>query len=212
MKKFENPEISFAAAHSQFETCWNNPSATRFELPAVDVKEVLSLHYVMNPQIDLTREMIWDMECKKAFDPSTYVPYVVSQAGIWGRRTLSDGCDHFLRWSTQKAWLSEQRGQVIESVFINHSSQKIVFLGVGAATSEDGGTIIAADYQPLVHVEHSAGGPEHKPHNLWRIVILTESEDDRYTRPFKDMMATGLLPGYLEIYIERDLNIELMRR
>jgi len=26
-------------------------------------------------------------------DPSTYVPYVISEAGVWGRRQLADGCD-----------------------------------------------------------------------------------------------------------------------
>jgi hypothetical protein len=85
-------------------------------------------------------------------------------------------------------------------------------IDVSEAASEDGETISAADFQPLVHVEHAAGGPEHKPHNLWRIVILTASEDDRYTRPFKDTVAAGLLPGYLEIYLQKDLGLKLRRR
>ncbi len=166
----------------------------------------------MAPQINLTRSMIWDMECKKALDPSTYVPYVISQAGLWGRRQLGDGCDHFIRWSTQKAWLSEQRGQVIESVFIDRSNQKIIFLGIAETRSEDGQTISAADYQPLVHVEHAAGGSEHNPYNLWKIVFLTDIKDDRYAQPFEDMTTAGILPGYLEIYIKKDINVELIRR
>jgi hypothetical protein len=209
---FEDVVKSAARAHREFERCWNDPNATGFELPLIGVNEALAKLYVMTPPINLTRSMIWDMECKKALDPSTYVPYVISEAGLLGRRRLSDGCDHFIRWLTQKAWLSERRGRVIESVFIDHSNQKIIFLGIAQTRSEDGQTITAADHQPLVHVEHAAGGPEHNPYNLWRIVFLTDSKDNRYTRPFEEMATAGFLPGYLEIYIEKDLNVELMRR
>lgn len=44
--------------------------------------------------------------------------------------------------------------------------QSIVFLGVATAISEDGQELAAADYQPLVHVEHSAGGSEDDLQNL----------------------------------------------
>jgi hypothetical protein len=210
--KFENAVTSAAGAHSEFEKCWRDPNATRFELPLIGVNEILSERYIMRPKINLTRSMIWDMACKKALDPATYVPYVISQAGLWGRSQLSDGCDHFIRWSIQKAWLSEQRGRVIESVFIDHANQKITFLGLAEARSEDGRTISAIDYQPLVHVEHAAGGSEVDPYNLWKIVFLTDIKDNRYTQPFEDMATASLLPGYLEIYIEKDLNVELIRR
>jgi hypothetical protein len=210
--KYESSMPSAASAQSEFEKCWRDPNATRFELPAADINELLSERYIMRPHINLTRAMIWDMECKKALDPVTYVPYVVSQAGFWGRRRLSDGCDHFMRWSIQKAWINEQQGRVIESIFIDHSSQRIIFLGMSETTSEDGQTMTAADYQPLVHVEHSAGGSERNPQHIWRIVVLTGSRDDRYIQPFKDMVAAGLLPGYLEIYLRRDLNLALTLR
>lgn len=210
--KFENVVESAARAHCEFERCWSDPNATRFELPVIGVNETLAKHYVMSPSINLTRSMVWDMECKKALDPPTYVPYVISQAGVFARRQLADGCDQFVRWSIQKAWLREQRGRVIESIFIDHSSQKIVFLGIAEAESEDGQTITAADYQPLVHVEHAAGGSEHDPYNLWRIVFLTDGHDERYTQPFEKMASTGFLPGYLEIYITKDLNVDLLRR
>jgi hypothetical protein len=210
--KFESSVSSAASAQSEFEKCWRDPNATQFELPVADVNNLLSERYIMSPHINLTRTMIWDMECKKALDPVKYVPYVVSQAGIWSRSQLSDGCDHFVRWSIQKAWVNERQGRIIESIFIDHSSQRIVFLGVSETTSEDGQIISAAHYQPLVHVEHSAGGSEENPQHIWRIVILTSNKDDRYIQPFKDMVAAGLLPGYLEIYLKRDLNVELTLR
>ena len=184
MTKLESEATSAASAHSEFERCWHDPNATRFELPLIGVNEILSGHYIMRPQINLTRSMIWDMECKKALDPSTYVPYVISQAGHSEPRQLSDGCDHFIRWSIQKAWIGEQRGRVIESVFIDHSNQKIIFLGIAEMSSEDGQTISAVDYQPLVHVEHAAGGSEHNLYNLWKIVFLTDIKDGRYSQPF----------------------------
>ncbi|RBP06302.1 hypothetical protein DFR50_13280 [Roseiarcus fermentans] len=210
--KFGNAFESAAQAQHQFETCWSDPNATRFELPLIGVNDILREHYIMKPDVNLTRSMIWDMECKKALDPSTYVPYVVSDAGLSGRRRLSDGCEHFVRWSTQKAWLGEQRGRVLESIFIDHANQRIVFLGIAEMKSADGRTVAAADYQPLVHVEHAAGGSEHNPYNLWRIVFLTAMKDERYIQPFEKMAMTGLLPGYLEIYIRKDLKVELMRR
>ena len=68
------------------------------------------------------------------------------------------------------------------------------------------------DFQPLFHVEHGVGGSIEEPLNLWRIVILTEEYDDRYTQPFKEMVRQGLLPGFLEIYIERRFRCELKRK
>lgn len=209
--RFESLVNSAACAQAEFERRWSDPNATRFELPVIGVNKVLSNRYVMKPQTNLTRSMIWDMQCKKALDPSTYVPYVISEAGLLRRRQLNDGCDHFIRWSTQKAWLNEQRGRVIESIFIDHSNQKIVFLGIPEARCEDGQTLVAADYQPLVHVEHAVGGSERNPYNLWRIVFITESQDERYTRPLVETAATGFLPGYLEIYIRKDLNVVLLQ-
>ena len=84
--KFETHWESAARAHSEFERCWKDPNTTRFELPEIGVNEMLAKRYDMKPQTNLTRSMIWDMECKKALDPSTYVPYVISEAGLLGRR------------------------------------------------------------------------------------------------------------------------------
>jgi hypothetical protein len=37
------------------------------------------------------------------------------------------------------------------------------------------------------------------------------SPDPRYCEPFKQMARAGLLPGFIEIYIERDLKLKLSR-
>jgi hypothetical protein len=156
--------------------------------------------------------MVWDMEMKKAGDPRTYIPYVVSSGHSWGRHNLEDGCERFFRSSIQIAWISQECGQVLEEVFINRSDRRIFFLGRTEMTTDKGERIYADDYQPLFHVEHAAGGSESEPLNIWRIVLLTESNDQRFTEPFRQMIKAGLLPGFLEIYIERDLGIALRRR
>jgi hypothetical protein len=118
-------------------------------------------------------------------------------------RTVVEG---FSRLSIQIAWISQERGQVLEDVFVNRNDRRIIFLGRPEMANDKGERIYADDYQPLFHVEHAAGGSELEPLNIWRIVILTENNDQRFSEPFKQMIKTGLLPGFLEIYIERDLH------
>src|SRR2546423_14684113 len=85
------PAIAFDSAEREYNEAWNAPSSTRFELPGIDVNKVLKQRYRLSPEQTLTRAMIWDMETRKAWDPLTYIPYVVSQARSWGRMTLRDG-------------------------------------------------------------------------------------------------------------------------
>ena len=90
-------------------------------------------------------------------------------------------------------------------------SRRILFLG-RETLQIDGGRLRASNFQPLFHVEHAAGGSVDDPLNLWRIVILTPEWDERYAEPFKEIAREGLLPGFLEIYIERKFHCELKRR
>lgn len=72
--KFENVLKTAARAHGEFERRWSDdPNATRFELPTIGVNKMLAERCVTRPQTNLTRSMIWDMECKKTLDPSTCV-------------------------------------------------------------------------------------------------------------------------------------------
>ena len=203
---------TFADAEAEFERAWADPRNTPFGMPGVDVNKVLAQRYTMNPPRPLTRSMVWDMELKKAWDPKTYIPYVVSSGRSWGRHEISGNCEHFFRTSAQIGWITEERGDVLEEVFVDRDSRRILFMGRRELTADAGETLIASDHQPLFHVEHSAGGSEESPLNLWRIVILTEEREPRFTEPFKAMVEAGLLPGFLEIYIERDLGIALARR
>jgi len=122
-------DIAFDSAEREFDEAWNASSSTRFELPPVDVNKVLKEKYRLSPEQPLTRAMIWDMETKKAWDPRTYIPYVVSQARSWGRTTLPDGSTRFCRSSLQRGWITPEQGLVLEDVFVSDATQTIYFLG-----------------------------------------------------------------------------------
>jgi hypothetical protein len=203
--------LSFDAAEREYHEAWGAPTSTRFELPPVDVNEVLKARYRVSPEQTLTRAMIWDMECKKAWDPLTYIPYVVSRARSWGRTTLRDGSSRFCRSSMQRGWITSEEGRVLEDVFVNDTKQTIYFLGRPRMFEESGKTLAASPFQPLFHVRHAVGGSEQAPLNLWSIVLLTNAPDPRYREPFEQMIRAGLLPGFIEIYIERDLKLNLRR-
>ena len=201
---------AYADALKEFEGAWNNPRFTQIELPAVQVNRVLKEKYTAVPAVNLSRSMVWDMETKKAWDPLTYIPYVVSEGGSWGRHRLAGEIERWSRSSIQGSWLNVGRGRVLEDVFVDHVRQKVLFMGRAQLLREDA-PIQADAYQPLFHVEHAAGGTETDPLNLWRIVILTEQKDERYRAPFDEMVRQGTLPGFLEIYIERELHVKLTR-
>jgi hypothetical protein len=203
--------ISFEAAEREYNEAWDAPSSTRFELPPVDVNKVLKERYRLSPQRTLTRAMIWDMETKKAWNPLAYIPYVVSQACSWGRTPLRDGSNRFYRSSLQRGWITPEEGLVLEEVFVSDSKQTIYFLGRPRMVEKSGKALVASPFQPLFHVRHAVSGSEQVPLNLWSIVLLTNTPDPRYCEPFELMARAGLLPGFIEIYIERDLELKLSR-
>jgi len=202
--------IAFDTAEREYNDAWNAPSSTQFKLSPVDVNKVLKERYRVSPEQTLTRAMIWDMETKKAWDPLTYIPYVVSQGRSWGRTTLRDG-SRFCRSSLQRGWITSEEGRVLEDVFVSAAKQTIYFLGRPQMVEESGNTLVASPFQPLFHVQHAVGGSEQAPLNLWSIVLLTAAPDPRYCEPFNQMARAGLLPGFIEIYIERDLKLKLSR-
>lgn len=203
---------TFAAAAEEFAQAWRNPRHTRITLPPVDVNKILAERYRMDKPTHITRGMVWDMELKKSWDPRTYISYVVSEGKSWGRHRNEDGSEHFCRFTIQRAWIDARSGSVLEDVYINHKEQRILFLGRSEMVAEGGERIRSEGFQPLFHVEHAAGGSDAAPLNMWRIVLLTESEDRRFMAPFEKMIRDDLLPGFLEIYIDRDLGVKLSRR
>jgi hypothetical protein len=205
-------DITFATAEREYDDAWTNPSNTRFELPAVNVNGVLRERYTATPEKNLTRAMIWDMETKKAWDPRSYIPYVVSEGHSWGMTTLGDGCRRFSRSSMQRGWIVPSEGRVLEDVFVSDTKQAIYFFGRARMSGESGSELEASSFQPVFHVRHAVGGSDDQPLNLWSIVLLTDAPDARYREPFEEMVRAGLLPGFIEIYIQRDLKLTLSRK
>jgi hypothetical protein len=203
---------TFASARQEYEQAWNNQAHTRFELPAVNVNKVLRDRYEMAPHLRLTRTMIWDMEAKKAWDPLSFIPYVVSEGGSWGRHGLHDGSSRFCRASMQKGWIRPDSSRVLEDVYVSDAEQAIFFLGRERMIAADGSELRASEFQPVFHVFHGVGGTEDEPLNLWSIVMMTDRNEPRYEEPFEDMARAGLLPGFIEIYIERNLGVTLKRK
>jgi hypothetical protein len=111
----------------------------------------------------------------------------------------------------QRGWITPEDGRVLEDVFVSDANRTIYFLGRRRMVEETGNTLLASPFQPLFHVRHAVGGAEQAPLNLWSIVLLTDAPDPRYCEPFEQMVRTGLLPGFIEIYIERDLKLKLSR-
>src|SRR2546429_9614087 len=161
--------IAFDRAEREYNDSWNAPSSTRFELPPVNSNKVLKERYRVSPEQHLTRAKIWDMETKKAWDPPTYIPYVVSQARSWGRTTLRDGSARFCRSSLQRGWITSEEGRVLEDVFVSDSKQTIYFLGRPQMLEESGNPLVASPFQSLFHVRHAVGGAEQAPSSLWSI-------------------------------------------
>ena len=71
----------------EFQRAWADPSNTRFELPPVDVNQVLVEHYRTSEPLTFTGTMLWDMEVRKAWRPDHYIPSVILEgsARAWGR-------------------------------------------------------------------------------------------------------------------------------
>ena len=199
---------------AEFERAWTDRGNTPIELPPVDVNRVLAEHYQTKEPLTFTRTMMWDMEVKKAFRPDLYIPSVVTGGSVrtWGRRAAIGGAESFVRCSEQRLRLEpSKRGLVLEQVFLDPARQSATFIGAAELLDEHGNLLRAGKGQPLFHVEHSARGEESRPLNRWRIVYLTERPKqeliDRFT-----LAEEARLREFFEVYIRRDLKIELIRR
>ncbi len=206
--------ISQLNHEGEFQRAWDDPSNTRFEMLPVDVNRVLAEHYRTSEPLTFTRTMLWDMEVRKAWRPDRYIPSVVQEgsAHAWGGRSAADGTESFVRSSQQGLWLEPaEYGLVLEPVCLNHTQQKVTFIGAAELPDRDGNTLRAGVQQPLFHVEHSVGGDESRPLNRWAIVHLTDRPDSRIVERFTLMANDVWLPEFIEIYIQSELNIKLAR-
>jgi hypothetical protein len=205
------PHASFTQAIEEYDRAWRHPQHTPIELEPLDVNAMLQQDYILSEPVRLTRSELWDAEAKKAWDPHRYIPDVVREGQSWGRTTLTKGDERFLRASQQRAWKGDPYGQILEEVYLSPREGKILFLGRAELVSEDGRALRAGRHQPLFHVEHSVGGTNTQPLNLWRIVHLTPEKDDALAQRQVTAMA-DVLRQFIAIYVERELGRKLTRR
>ena len=66
--------------------------------------------------------------------------------------------------------------------------------------------------QPIFHVEHSVGGTEADPLNLWRIVNLTEEPAPALVAAFDELANDRYLRVFVEVYLREVLGRDLVRR
>lgn len=193
-----------------FREAWDEPNATRYELPPIDVNEVLAARYELGRPLEFTRTMLWDMETRKARRPDLFIPYVVAAGSAASWDTGEDTID---RKSSQRLWLDrETYGLVLEHALLDHDNQIVTFIGDAELRGPDGTLLTATTAQPIFHVEHSVGGTESQPLNLWRIVHLTDAPDSRLTAVFDRLATIPWLPEFVEIYIRDVLGIAITRR
>lgn len=202
-----------SSAEKEFERAWNNPKYTQIRLNDIDINKVLSHYYETSSPVKFTRKMLWDMESKKAWDPKSYIPYVVREGKSWGKEHLKNGDELFVRSSHQRQWLNPNEfAEVFEEVYLNHKDQKVTFLGAKRLKDSSGKILNIKERQPIFHVQHAVEGPEDHPKNIWRIVHLTEAQDQNILDAFEKLNIPTRLPGYIEKYIEKDLNISLSHK
>lgn len=204
---------SSSAAEANFGHAWSDPRHTQIELSPLDVNRVVEASYVTSAPTTMTAAQLWDNAVKKAWDPATYIPFAVRSSTTFGHRKLSDGAEAFVRLTEQRVWLSpSEYGPVLELVVVNHHARRATFLGAREARRDDGTLIRIEPTQPLFDVEHAVGGSETTPLDLWRIVHLTDSRDERLIEWFKHFQDPARLPEYVAIYFQRQLGIELRPR
>jgi hypothetical protein len=198
----------------EFEAAWADTARTRITLPPVDVNRVLAQRYETDRPLRFTRDMLWDVEVRKARQPDRYIPWVVQSGSArrWAEQTHDDGTETFVRCSLQRLWLRpDERGLVLEQTHLDHASQRVTFVGAAELAGPEGEPLHADPRQALFHVEHAVAGEPDRPLNLWRIVHLTERPDQRLVEVFARIAADLWLPEFVEIYIRDDLGVALRR-
>src|SRR5262249_50277139 len=88
----------------EFAAAWADPRHTRFELPPADINELLGDRYATGSPLSFTRDMLWNVEVRKPWQPVRYVPGVVpaGSAHTWGRWQEAAATESFARSRCQR--------------------------------------------------------------------------------------------------------------
>jgi hypothetical protein len=125
----------------EFAAAWADPGNTRFELPPADINKLLADRYTISSPVAFTRDMLWDVELRKARQPDRYIPGVVrvGSARTWDQRNLATSTESFARASQQRLWPHpDEYGLVLEQTHLDHQAQKATFIGTAELAGPDG--------------------------------------------------------------------------
>jgi hypothetical protein len=196
-----------------FEQAWNEPGTTTVDLPPVRVNEVLRERYRVSPPFEYTGTRLWDMEVRKAKAPDVFIPTVVMPGAERFPSTWHGQVEEFTRVSEQRLWADSGRtALIIEHVRLDHGHRRAFFVGDDRFEAPDGRVFTAGTGQPVFHVEHSVGGTEADPLNLWRIVHLTDVRDPALAAAFDELAHDPYLRVFVEVHLREVLGRELVRR
>ncbi|MET7991102.1 hypothetical protein ABZU76_09345 [Amycolatopsis sp. NPDC005232] len=193
---------------------WDAPGSTTAKLTPVRVNEVLCERYEVTPPFQYTGTDLWDMEKRKAAAPGVYIPTVVKPGSAEKFPSVHNGqFEDFTRVSEQRRWADpDNYDLIIEHVRLDHESRRAFFVGAERFEAPDGRVFTAGTGQPIFHVEHSVGGSEEDPLNMWRIVFLTEQEQPELAAAFTGYENDPYLRVFIEVHLEKQLRRKLVRR
>ena len=195
-----------------FAQAWANPNYTRVEGPAVDVNEGLKAYYRMDRPVQYTGHHLWQTEVLKAWRPDHYIPGGVRPESVrsWQSAGGVRSVEYLARYSDQRRRRDPSLfGRVVEDVCLNHARRAATFLGRLEITDDLGQQVFAATDQPLFFVEHSVGGTEDAPLNLWRSVHLTHTPDAKIPKHLGQVGRGNRLPPWIEVYCARVLDVKV---
>jgi hypothetical protein len=195
-----------------FEEAWTNSTNTRVEGPPVDVNEGLKRYYRMDRPVHYTGHDLWQTEVLKAWRPDHYIPTGVRPESVrsWPVAERVGEFEYLARYSDQRRRRDPRAfGRVTEDVCLNHARRVATFLGRSEITDDLGQRMPAATGQPLFFVEHSVGGTENAPLNLWRAVHLTDAPNREIATFFENNVRGERLPPWIEEYCARVLDVKV---
>lgn len=191
-------------AENEFQEAWNNPAYTQIEFVNGDLNAIFKSHYDTSDSVVFTRELLWEAEVKKAWDPKTYIPNVVKDGKSWGRMVLENGDGIFKRTYEQRQFANNQEyGTVLEEVYMNWRRKLITCLGIRELVDNEGQKLESSISQSLFHAQHSVQEEENCLMHVWRMVLLTKEIDQNFPRTSN--MNSSMLPKFVEVYITNDL-------
>ncbi|WP_285644331.1 hypothetical protein [Lentzea sp. NBRC 102530] len=213
MTSWEFVMITTLDHEAVFEQAWARPGTTTADLPPVRVNEVLRERYRVTPPFEYTGTQLWDMEVRKAKAPDVFIPTVVLPGAERFPSVWHGQVEEFTRVSEQRLWADDSRtGRVIEHVRLDHENRRALFVGDERFEAPDGRVFTAGTGQPIFHVEHSVGGTEADPLNLWKVVNLTDEVAPELAAAFDKMAKDPYLRVFVEVHLREVLGRELVRR